>query len=486
VATAALAPVLCRGRVRFQALIAGLMVLFALGGGAVVQRLPGFSLFQLHSRILFPAALPISLLAATTLQALAAGPAPDVVRRCRRVFVLGLAVSLLLAAGGVALDYRGADDFWSWVRGWDVRAQVYWPLLLLVSLSAVWFFGRRAIWGSLLLAELWMMTWPLVRVRSDAEIYDPSACIRYLTEHREYEADGETYAGRVLDRGLADEPSTTPLNPALAMVYGLEPLRGYNSVDVRFYKEYLQLVTDVDRPIRPREGAFGSPILNTFPIENKSLLDLLGVEYLLQPADLPPERGWAEATTDPSPEAYLVIAGGVQKLPPYVVYRNPDVLPRAFVVPAAEALPERSRVLSALKGTDFRRKVWVEGDLSAPQGVGEGTMRPAKVLRAEPNRVAVEAQGPGWLVLTDVWYPGWTCTVEGREEAVRRADFLFRAVPLPPGTHEVVFAFAPASYRWGRVVSLVTTAVVVAVSLVAAVRRLRGWCAGRSRSGSAG
>jgi hypothetical protein len=482
-ATAALAPVLCRGRVRFQALVAGLLLVFALGGGTLLQRLPGFSLFQLHSRILFPAALPVSLLAGTTLQALDSAVGADARRRCRRVLWSVLGVAWLLAVAAVTLDYQAArsaaeaapSDLLSWVRGWDLRAQLYAPLLLVTTLLAGWLvgppMGRRAVWSVLLLGELWVIAWPLVRVGPAAEVYEPSACVRYLNTHREYEADGQTYAGRVLDRGLADKPSTTPLSPALAMVLGLEPLRGYNSVDVLRYQEYLQFVTDVDRPIRPREGPLGFPILDTFLIKNKALLDLLGTEYLLQPSSSAAESGWDKVAEDERPEAYLVIAGGVQPLPPFIVYRNPDVLPRAFVVPQAEALPEHSGVLAALKGTDFLRKVWVEGDLTGPPTGGtQAKARPAKILRAEPNRVAVEAEGPGWLVLTDVWYPGWNCTVGGREEPVRRANFLFRAVPVTEGTHEVVFTFSPASYRWGRIISLTALAVVAGVSLLAALR----------------
>jgi len=63
-------------------------------------------------------------------------------------------------------------------------------------------------------------------------------------------------------------------------------------------------------------------------------------------------------------------------------------------------------------------------------------------------------------VLTDIWFPGWTCTVDEQPAEVQRADFLFRAVAVPAGKHDVIFTFAPASYRWGKYLSQFTLAAV--------------------------
>jgi hypothetical protein len=330
-------------------------------------------------------------------------------------------------------------------------------------------------WLLVLLADLWAVGWPLVAVRSQEVIYAPSACVRFLAERR-----GEH--GRVLDRGL-EEPSASPLDPALPLLLEIESLRGYNSVDVRRYKEYLQFITDDDRPMRPRQGPFGFPILANFRLENKSLLDLLGVRYLLQPTR-PPRKwlqgqgevgedpAWRSVFEDPAPRAYLVILGGVQELPPFTVYENQTVLPRAFVVPRAKPLPGRDKVLAALKSTDFRHEVLLEGAVAeeAPTSA-EGSFRPAVLREYLPNRVVVEVAGgaPGYLVLADVWFPGWTCTVDGRSVPVWRADYLFRAVALPAGAREVVFRFEPWSYRWGGWVSGTALALVALGSVLALV-----------------
>ena len=481
-AAALLGVVLGGRRVIFQAGVALFLVAFALGLGDALQQLPGLHLFQIHSRMLLLLAVPLSLLSGTATQVfLRQDMSVQQVRRCRLVLAAVVLLALLLAG----FRYFLADKA-------ELRTPIYWVSLLALVPTAFWLIGRFQssigsaarpswpgfMWAVVLLADLWALARPLVQFRPSAPIYEPSASVRFLADHREE-------FGRVLDRGAADlraeidrkrapvlkEPSASPLDPALPLLLEIESLRGYNSVDVRRYKEYLKFMTDDGRPVRPREGRFGFPILDNFPIENRKLLDLLGVRYLLEPSD-PMRRPFDEVEHDPSwvkvmederPQAYLVIVGGVRALPPFAVYENRQAFPRAFVVSEAAPLPGRASVLDALKATDLRRRVLLEdytprSEAAAPQGA----FRSAAIRGYQPNRVVIDVEdGPaGFLVLADVWFPGWTCTVDGQPMPIYRADFLFRAVELPAGAHEVVFAFQPASYRWGKIVSLAALGLV--------------------------
>ena len=69
-------------------------------------------------------------------------------------------------------------------------------------------------------------------------------------------------------------------------------------------------------------------------------------------------------------------------------------------------------------------------------------------------------------MLTDPYYPGWRSFVDGAEVELLRANYLFRAVALPPGEHEVVFRFDPASLRLGATISIVALALAAALIAV--------------------
>ncbi|MCY4428455.1 MAG: YfhO family protein, partial [Halieaceae bacterium] len=63
--------------------------------------------------------------------------------------------------------------------------------------------------------------------------------------------------------------------------------------------------------------------------------------------------------------------------------------------------------------------------------------------------LAASANRPGYLVLSEVWYPGWRATVNGEAAPVLRANYTLRALPVPPGDLEVRLWYAPASWRRG-------------------------------------
>ena len=86
----------------------------------------------------------------------------------------------------------------------------------------------------------------------------------------------------------------------------------------------------------------------------------------------------------------------------------------------------------------------------------------------ESNRVVVhiaEGTRPGVLVLADMWYPGWTATVDGNPAEVVAVDGIFRGVEVGQGAREVVFRYYPASFRFGLYISAGTLLLLLALSV---------------------
>jgi uncharacterized membrane protein YfhO len=76
-----------------------------------------------------------------------------------------------------------------------------------------------------------------------------------------------------------------------------------------------------------------------------------------------------------------------------------------------------------------------------------------EIYRPERIDLLVEAISDGWLVLSDAFYPGWKATVDGVPVPIERANVLFRAIPIHPGTQRVVLTFQPGSVQAGLIIS---------------------------------
>jgi hypothetical protein len=504
---ALLAPLLSPGRTRYHAAVAFGMALFALGGAALFQGLPGLRLFQIPVRMLLLLAVPVALFAGRTTQILlhSASDLPALRAFCRRVLLRTAAGGLLVSGIAAACEYRswllhetsltpgagsGLESVVPWLQQLPLSLVLYWPVALAALGVTAWLLGSNCclsrpawgcVWLALLLADLWALTWPHVAVRPQDLIYPGSTSAEFMVQARVAEPDAHW---RVLDRGVPGEPSSNPLGSAVSMLGGveLEPMLGYNSFDVRRYKEYLQWLLDADEEIRPRSGLFGYPITNSFPIENKSLLDLLGVRFLIQPAgehltgrgEPGSDPDWRLVATDPDARVYSFLGAGISWLPPFAVYENRNYLPRAMLVPQAESIGERGRMLERMKGADFRQVVLLEDPVQQPETTPKWfTVRQSARIRSyQPNQVVVDTNcdSRAYLVMNDVWYPGWSCTVDGSPAPLRRANFLFRSVALPPGMHEIDFRFAPESYRLGQAVTVVTLLLSAALAFFLVAR----------------
>jgi len=121
-------------------------------------------------------------------------------------------------------------------------------------------------------------------------------------------------------------------------------------------------------------------------------------------------------------------------------------------------------------------KVDVVHEVVLDRSPAEQTPRPsaqpllvARLAEDLPEKVVAEVTStlPGFLVLTDLWYPGWTAEADGKPVEIRRADGYFRAVPLAEGTHRVVFRYRPLSVFIGGGIS---AAAILMMLLAAAAR----------------
>ncbi|RMF80726.1 MAG: hypothetical protein D6737_07180 [Chloroflexi bacterium] len=128
------------------------------------------------------------------------------------------------------------------------------------------------------------------------------------------------------------------------------------------------------------------------------------------------------------------------------LYENLDVLPRAFVVHDVVSYDDAS-VIAAMQTPEFdpaQSVVIADADDATPtETAAPFTNVIVNTYTDERIALTVESQVPGYLVLTDAYYPGWRATVNDMPVPIHRADVMFRAVEIPSGESEVVFIFSP-------------------------------------------
>jgi hypothetical protein len=130
-----------------------------------------------------------------------------------------------------------------------------------------------------------------------------------------------------------------------------------------------------------------------------------------------------------------------------------------YVTTAATIEPDLGRQLDLLfePSHDPFASVLLERSAPAVDGTPGAGAAPAAEIVREGNtqlevRVAIPESG-GYLTVVDSYDPFWVVDVDGKRGTLLRANGLFRAVHLAPGTHDVRFAYRPLPFYVGLAIS---------------------------------
>lgn len=174
--------------------------------------------------------------------------------------------------------------------------------------------------------------------------------------------------------------------------------------------------------------------------------NLLNVRYLIRPASAP----------DPGP----VYFDGIWK-----VYEASGAYPRAWVVHEVVTAHSHREAFGELDrpGIDLHRAAVTEMPLAQPI---EPANAPDSVSFRSytTNRMMldVDAAGTGLLVLSEMYYPGWIATVNGRNSKIYPVDGALRGIAVGAGRNHIEVVYRPSSVRAGAVISIMTILCVLA------------------------
>jgi hypothetical protein len=223
--------------------------------------------------------------------------------------------------------------------------------------------------------------------------------------------------------------------------------------------------------------------------------DLWNTRYFILPGYTVwthPERGVASLVQDtqriyPAPDAFIG-ADSAKLQESWLLHedmqilRNLRALPRAWVVhdarfltpleglsreqrkdPMEEMLYNDDGLWSShdRRAYDPRSMAWIEvadrNSLSPYVTRGlSGVNEAVTVIERDPQRVELEVtmERPGFVVLADAYYPGWTLTIDDKAAPILRVNRMMRGAAVESGKHRLVYEYHPRSFAIGKGVSL--------------------------------
>ncbi len=231
------------------------------------------------------------------------------------------------------------------------------------------------------------------------------------------------------------------MSPNLEMYLGYQTVAGYNPLYLHRYYEYI-------RAYNKNLLGPGAVLFYYVPHGKSVFMDLLNVKYELSHSD----------------RRYSL--------------RN-SYLPRTFIVSEHEIVP-KDEILSRMAdpGFDPLKRVLLEKEDAHPLPhnpdlpAKNGRENETEILsyRADEIEISLHAKNPGYLFLSEVYYPGWKAFVDGRPETILRGNYLFRTVKIPQGNHRVRLVFDPFSIKIG----IAATALMLLIVLASVIFRFMG------------
>ena len=422
-------------------LVAGALALdFASGPAAFLYQqyvtLPGLGAFRVPKRALEVALLALAALCALGLSALIDEPRP-----ARRFGMSAVACAVCVA---IAVSTSGAARMTSiWGAGffalcWGVPRSARWSGVLALAISVGYMQAASQANLDSYPAEHGAM----------GVMRDPERIFRALEASYPW--------GRAM---LVRDPWVpNSLAPKTGTLLRFPVMGDYEPLLPRLYAAYLPRSMEGYEPML---GMYEGELLAGF-LKRPALLDYLSLGY---------------AVVRVPPTALLKALPALQEIhdpsfSPWRVFKNPNGLPHAYLATEAQSYASEEEVLDAMTTTAASTaRVYLQG----PEGTIHLPVQeidPTRVIVGEPERVVVTTSSPagGWLVLTDLYYPGWIVEVDGREVPILRANYLLRAVRIPGGEHRVSFLYRPRSVRVGMVASGATVCILL-IGTVFLIRR---------------
>jgi tetratricopeptide (TPR) repeat protein len=419
-----------RSRIRWALLAVMVLNVFIMLGQAtpvfdlLYHTLPGLSAFRIPSRAIMMLTLCLSVLAG--LGADAIWHDADRERARKLAVAAGAAVLAAMCSMAYYLARYPRVDFWDIPSLWTALALAVLSVGVLLGAYLRQRRGVQVTWLALICLDLFVVGAGMDRYRQlEKQAYEPRGMERDILRVLQEDPSLCRFA---LPRELVRENSGVLVHKS--------SINGFISLSLDRYYKFVHYMTWRRVPDRFTH----SPDAGVIHPDNKFPFKVLNVGYYV---------------------------GRDRRTGAWRMVSRDDYVPRAFFVTKMKVLESEEAVLEAMRSPQFEPRKVLLFDRDPGVALAPSTAEPENrvtVTHYSPRSITIRAEvgSDGFLVLSEMDYPGWRAYVEGREVPILRADYLIRAIPLKAGRYDrIEFRYEPRSFTAGLVVSLGSVALLV-------------------------
>ena len=152
-----------------------------------------------------------------------------------------------------------------------------------------------------------------------------------------------------------------------------------------------------------------------------------------------------------------------------VPLQNPYAFGNAWFVDKVSYAKNANEEILAVGRINLRHEAVADEKFKAQlgDGVAQDTLSMVTIKSYEPNQLTYDVNSGkgGVVVFSEIYYPGWTATIDGELAELGRVDYILRALNVKPGKHEVVLSFFPKSVDTTETIAYLAYAVLLLVLL---------------------
>ena len=156
--------------------------------------------------------------------------------------------------------------------------------------------------------------------------------------------------------------------------------------------------------------------------------------------------------------------------------QNPYAYGNAWLVDQVKYVDNANQELDALGQMNLRHEAVADKQFQQVLGetVAQDSLSTVELTAYEPNQLTytVNSSKGGVLVFSEIYYPGWTASVDGQEVEVGRVNYVLRAIHISGGKHQVVLSFFPKSVNATETLAYISLVILLLLVVAGIVLRI--------------